>query len=572
MIPPFSSVGGVLILCMAVATAPASATEDSPRGPAPSDKTDIAADQPPPPKAAPRKRVVIEGNEIAPIPRPPHRPAFDPGGRTQGTGASGKTAAADAPMGPLTDDVTPVESEKAKDDGRKKPAKPSRIRVLTLDSLTAGLLEGGATATERIAVAVNKSAPLMLKGPVRDIVIGNPEVADIVVRATDRVYVLGKTVGETNIFLLGAGGRFVNRIDVSVGLDVDSVRDVLSRLMPDDRIEVNAVGDSLVLSGAVRSDGAAARARDIARRYVKKDENVVVMLQTRTEQQVLIQVRVAEVQKSVLKELGLTHTLSNTSFIGGDSAISGSLSKIGLGTEIAATINLSNILDNLSSTFTLLEKQGLVRNLAEPNLLAVSGESASLLAGGEYPVPVPDQDGVKIEYKPFGVGLSFLPVVLDSGRISLKLSTEVSSLSSTNQVQIGLSGGGSVTVRSFVVRRASSTVELPSGGSIMIAGLLQNDVVSSLNGVPGVMDLPILGALFRSSSFQRSESELVILVSALLVKPTDSKSLSLPTDGFVVSSDLDRYLIGRLQDIYVRRPIDRRAAPGPQGPIGYIID
>ncbi len=572
MIRPFSSVGGVLILCMAVATAPTSATEHSPRGPASSDKTDIAADQPPPPKAAPRKRVVIEGNEIAPIPRPPHRPAFDPGGRTQGTGASGKTAAADAPMGPLTDDVTPVASEKAKDDGRKKPAKPSRIRVLTLDSLTAGLLEGGATATERIAVAGNKSAPLMLKGPVRDIVIGNPEVADIVVRATDRVYVLGKTVGETNIFLLGAGGRFVNRIDVSVGLDVDSVRDMLSRLMPDDRIEVNAVGDSLVLSGAVRSDGAAARARDIARRYVKKDENVVVMLQTRTEQQVLIQVRVAEVQKSVLKELGLTHTLGNTKFIGGDARISGSVSKIGLGTEIAATINLSNILDNLSSTFTLLETQGLVRNLAEPNLLAVSGESASMLAGGEYPVPVPDQDGVKIEYKPFGIGLSFLPVVLDNGRISLKLATEVSSLSTTNQVEIGLSGGGSVTVQSFVVRRASSTVELPSGGSIMIAGLLQNDVISSLNGVPGIMDLPIIGTLFRSSSFQRSESELVILVSALLVKPSDPKSLSLPTDGFVVSSDLDRYLIGRLQDIYVRRPIDRRAAPGPQGPIGYIID
>jgi pilus assembly protein CpaC len=572
MVRELSTIASVLILGAALAAAPSTAKEHSPRGLATFGKIEIAADQPPPPKAAPRKRVVIEGDETAPIPRPPRRPAFDAIRGAQETGTPSKAATAGAPMGPLTDDVTPIESERAKGDEPKKAAKAPRIRVLTLDSRTAGLLEGSAIPAERIAVAVNKSAPLMLKGPVRDIVIGNPEVADIVVRASDRVYVLGKTVGETNIFLLGAGGRFVSRIDVSVGLDVDSVRDMLSRLMPDDRIEVNAVGDSLVLSGAVRSDGAAARARDIARRYVKKDENVVVMLQTRTEQQVLIQVRVAEVQKSVLKELGLTHTLGNTKFIGGDARISGSVSKIGLGTEIAATINLSNILDNLSSTFTLLETQGLVRNLAEPNLLAVSGESASMLAGGEYPVPVPDQDGIKIEYKPFGIGLSFLPVVLDNGRISLKLSTEVSSLSSTNQVEIGLSGGGSVTVQSFIVRRASSTIELPSGGSIMIAGLLQNDVVSSLNGVPGVMDLPILGALFRSSSFQRSESELVVLVSALLVKPTDSKGLSLPTDGFVVSSDLDRYLIGRLQDIYVRRPIDRRAAPGPQGPIGYIID
>ena len=236
--------------------------------------------------------------------------------------------------------------------------------------------------------------------------------------------------------------------------------------------------------------------------------------------------------------------------------------------SFAATVVISNLIDGLTSTFNLLETQGLVRNLAEPNLVAVSGESANLLAGGEYPVPVPGSDGtVAIEYKPFGVSLAFVPVVLDSGRISLKLETQVSAVSSSTVTYSGF------TVPSFTVRRADSTIELPSGGSFMIAGLLQNDVTAGLGGIPGIMDLPILGALFKSTSFKRDETELVILVSAILVKPSDPKNLTLPTDGFVVSNDLSRYLLGRLQETYVRRPGRAPLPPGgPQGPIGHIID
>jgi pilus assembly protein CpaC len=302
----------------------------------------------------------------------------------------------------------------------------------------------------------------------------------------------------------------------------------------------------------------------------------------RTEQQVLIQVRVAEIQKTALKELGIRHAANaagTTAFplklADNDAILSATIRQTGpttTDTGFAATILVSNLIDNLTTTFQLLETQGMVRNLAEPNLVAVSGESANLLAGGEYPVPVPGADGtVSIEYKPFGVSLAFVPVVLDSGRISLKLETEVSAITTANSITYPV-GSSTVTVRSFTVRRANSTVELPSGGSFMIAGLLQNDVTAALGGVPGIMEMPILGSLFKSTSFQRSETELVILVSALMVKPTDPKNLTLPTDGFVVSNDLSRYLLGRLQETYVRRPGRSLPSGGPQGPIGHIID
>jgi pilus assembly protein CpaC len=449
-----------------------------------------------------------------------------------------------------------------------------RVRAgaeMPLAKLTSSL---GEVPKENLMVPLNKTAQILLSQPVRDIIVGNPEVADVVVRSTDQVFVHGKVVGDTNLFMLDVNGKVIRRIEVSVQLEVDSLRQLLAQLLPNDPIEVSSIGDNLILSGNVRSDGIAGQARSVARRYVKNEENIVSLLKVRTEQQVLIQVRVAEVQKAVLKELGVTNTLSNVGmgavFVD-QGVMSATTTAVGLGTDIASQLNVRGVVNNLSSVFRFLEKQGLVKNLAEPNLLAVSGELANMLAGGEYPIPVPDKDGIKIEYKPFGVGLSFLPVVLDNGRISLKLSTEVSALSATNDVQIPVTGG-SVRVKSFTVRRANSTVELPSGGSIMIAGLLQNDVVSSLNGMPGLMDIPILGQLFSSSSFQRQETELVILVSAILVRPNDPKSLSTPTDGHVISSDFDRYFMGKLQETYVKKPLDNRALTGPQGSIGYIVD
>jgi pilus assembly protein CpaC len=224
--------------------------------------------------------------------------------------------------------------------------------------------------------------------------------------------------------------------------------------------------------------------------------------------------------------------------------------------------------DDSDTAVRLLERHGYIRTLAEPNLLAVSGETASMLAGGEYPIPIAQQNGtISVQYKPFGVILSFLPVVIDGGQISLRISTEVSALSDQNTVT-----AAGFTFKSFITRRANSVVEMPSGGNIMIAGLLQNDITDALNGVPGLMDVPVLGSLFRSTSFQRNETELVILVSAILAKPTDPRQLALPTDGFVPSTDLDRYFLGHLQNVYLKKPAEGPTAPQSlQGPIGYIV-
>jgi len=493
---------------------------------------------------------------------------------------------ADEPPPPAAAPRGRVEQERAgtaKNAEKGRARGPSRVRVLPSSEKAAAL--GGAerrAAGEVMSVALNKTVPLAFERAVRDIVVGNPDIADVIVRAADQVYIVGKTVGDTNIFLIGSDNKVLRRIEIAVRLDVESLKDSIAQHLPDESIEITSVGDSIILSGQARTDGAAAQARNLARRYVKGDENVINMIKIRTEQQVLIQVRVAEIQKTALKELGIRHaansggtTATQFKLADNDATLSATIRQLGpttTDTGFAATILVSNLIDNLTTTFQLLETQGMVRNLAEPNLVAVSGESANLLAGGEYPVPVPGSDGtVSIEYKPFGVSLAFVPVVLDSGRISLKLETEVSAITTANSITYPV-GSSTVTVRSFTVRRANSTVELPSGGSFMIAGLLQNDVTAALGGVPGIMEMPILGSLFKSTSFQRNETELVILVSALMVKPTDPKNLTLPTDGFVVSNDLSRYLLGRLQETYVRRP--GRGAPtgGPQGPIGHIID
>jgi len=411
---------------------------------------------------------------------------------------------------------------------------------------------------------LNKTEGIDLDKEIRDVVIGNPEIADIVIRSQKQIFLIGKKTGDTNIFFTDAQGNLIRKIDIVVQPDVDGIQSNIDQILLGEHIAVKGMGDSVVLTGTATSDGVAAKARDIARHFVAGDNNVISMLRVTNEQQVLLRVRVAEAKKTVLKELGVDNLLSPQTL--GPLTIQAATSALGLGPDIAGAIGIGT--SDSSSTIRLLEQQGYIRTLAEPNLLAVSGETASMLAGGEYPIPIAQQNGtLSVDYKPFGVILSFLPVVLDSGRISLRISTEVSALSDQNTVT-----AGGFTFKSFVTRRAISVVELPSGGELMIAGLLQNDITSSMNGVPGLMNLPILGSLFRSSSFQRNETELVILVSAILAKPADPRQFTLPTDGFVPASDLDRYFLGHLQDVYVKKPPQGPNAPQAlQGPLGYIV-
>lgn len=400
-----------------------------------------------------------------------------------------------------------------------------------------------------------------------DVLVGDPGIADVSVTSPRRLYVVGRETGLTNIFVQGDDGNEIARIELSVSLDPRPIKAALKRALPEERsIDVVADGEIVTLMGTASSDGAAGRAARIASRFVESDDQIVNLLTVNREQQVLIQVRVAEVQRTILKEIGISASFEDSP--GGIIASRGLIK----GNDFAGALTYSGIQD-LMVQLRLLEERGLVRNLAEPNLVAVSGETASMLAGGEYPIPVPDDDGIKIEFKPFGVTLSFLPVVLDSGRINLKLSTEVSALSNTNTVDWVLANSARISINSFTVRRASSTVELPDGGSLMIAGLIQNDILSGLAGVPGVMDLPILGQLFRSDSFRRNESELVVIVNASLVRPTAPDTLRSPTDAISPGGDLDRWLMGRILGRYAPGFIqDRLSSDRRQPPFGFTID
>ena len=296
------------------------------------------------------------------------------------------------------------------------------------------------------------------------------------------------------------------------------------------------------------------------------------MLRVANEQQVMLRVRVSEVSKTAIKNLGIDWNLSNIALGNGaiNAVLPGAASAITTPATISGVATDLGPIGSLDVTLSMLEQQNLAKNLAEPNLVTVSGEVANILVGGETPIPTAqDNNSITVEFKPFGVALSFLPVVLDSGRISLKVGTEVSALDVTNQVTLC---SGCSPISGLKVRRANSVVELPSGGSIMLGGLLSNDITSGLTGIPGAMNIPILGQLFRSNAFQHNETELVITVTALLVKPVQPKLLSVPTDGFAPASDLDNYFLGHLQNIYVKQPVPTgHNAPALQGPIGYII-
>ena len=450
--------------------------------------------------------------------------------------------------------------------GAMAPVKRVQIPVEPLPATPAG-------ESDQFELPLNKTRPIELDRAVRDVIIGNPEIADVVVRAPGQVYLIGRSVGETNVFLVDSKGGLVKKLEVVVQPDGSAVEAAIRQLLPKERINARGVGNSVVLSGVASSDGAAAQAQQIARRFVPDDENIINMITIGSEQQVLIKVKVAEIQKSVLKELGASNILDPQTL--GPLTLDLATAATGLSAStFAGVLGISSA--DTDSTFQLLETHGLLRTLAEPNLLAISGEPASMLAGGEYPVLAVSDDGdsgtVSVEYKPFGVSLAFLPVVVAPGRIWMKVSTEVSALSAQNSVVVPF-GDDSFQILGLSTRRANSTIELPSGGGIMIAGLLQNDIQSSVNGVPGLMDLPILGTLFRSTSFQRNETELVILVNVMLAKPVDPDQLATPTDGFAPSHDLDRYFLGNLQSLYVKRPPEgSQPSEGPKGPIGYIIN
>lgn len=429
-----------------------------------------------------------------------------------------------------------------------------------------------------ITLPVGKTRLINLPVDARDVMVANPEIVDVVVKTARKVFLVAQSVGDTNVFFLDSEGRVALRLEVRVEVDMTALRKALAEILPNETIKVTAVNTDIVLTGTVRSAKASEDARRIARRFVAEDENMVNMLSVLGGQQVFLQVRVAEVKRDIFKQLGidLTGVLTRTENIGFDLTTSVPTGVAGL---TVASVNAfatgTFVFDSgprsLTTVIKALESEGLVKNLAEPSLTAVSGETATLVAGGEFPIPIPtdEKDVFTIEFKQFGISLAFTPVVLESGRISLKVSTEVSELAT------GAGAGAltftNITVPALTLRRAETTVELPSGGSLVIAGLLQDDVVNTVTGIPGLMNLPILGALFRSQEFQRNETELIIIVTVYLVEPVAERALALPTDGFAPASDVDMYLFGRLHKIYVKPDLEPPAGQ-IEGPVGYIME
>jgi pilus assembly protein CpaC len=465
------------------------------------------------------------------------------------------------------------------------------VSAQTIDAQSTGLagMAGSGSTTVRVDLAAGgvsqdlslprgKSAIIELPVDVRDILITNPAVADAVLRTPRRIYVLGMTSGQTDAILFDASGRRILSLNIRVDADAGALASTINRVLPGARVKVESLGDSVILTGMVQNPIDADRAGQIALRYVAKPEQVLNMLSVAGKDQVMLKVRIVEVQRSVIKQLGVN--LNAVLQQGSGSITVGQSANFSINGTLpgGATIggSYAEALDTLTGSIRAFERVGLVRTLAEPNLTAVSGESARFLAGGEYPVPV-NQDNssgsVTVEYKPFGVGLAFTPVVMSGGRIALKISTEISEL--TTQGAFTLGGGGasstSLTIPALTVRRAETSVELPSGGSMMIAGLIQQQTRENIDALPGAGSIPVLGSLFRSRDYLSGDTEMVVLVTAYLVDPNNPGAFQTPADGLRFANDAETILFGKLNKT-VQAPPGANAGRTWQGPIGYVIE
>lgn len=560
-----------------------------------------------------------------------------------------------------------------------------------------------------------------LPADARDVIVSNPAVAEANVHSPRRITVIGIAPGETDAVFLDAAGRQILTLRVRVDAGVSALQDTLSRVAPGAQIRAEAINDSIVLTGLVTSMAEAERAVSVARAFVSAPEKVLNMMTVADSDQVTLKVRVVEVQRNAIKQLGLssdvvfnsgsqsvgfgrtnsygvngqamggggacfnqdrarttsysntntrsdqtssvtgtsnnssnttsnnssntiTNTTSNSSgttlttsdgrtitfqggapnaitvtdFEGNSVVLQGELAAEYLrstvsGTSLTSAISgvlgssvatsISNIIgqtitnnvgrtltdaieniassaydtvrgNNASACLQAFERVGLVRTLAEPNLTSVNGESATFLAGGEYPVPTGrDRDGnVTIEFKPYGVSLAFRPVVLSGGRISLQISAEVSELTQTGGITIGAGTNAPFNIAGLNVRRVQNTVEIPSGGSMMIAGLLQETTRQTVDSLPGMTNLPVLGSLFRSRDYLSGETELVVLVEPYIVNPTAPNRMQTPADGLRIAHDAETIFFGQLNQAYGSTAPTAATTAGWQGPVGYVIE
>jgi pilus assembly protein CpaC len=437
------------------------------------------------------------------------------------------------------------------------------------------------TAEQAVAIEVNEGHLVRIERPAAAVFVANPAIAEVAVKSPRLIYVFAKKPGETTLYAVDQKEAVVANLRLVVTHDLSTLSEGLNRMVPQGQVSAESVSGAIVLSGSVGTPAEAEDARRLATRFIGDGEEVINRLQVTQPNQVNLRVRIAEVSRSALRQFGINwDALANVGDFTFGLATGNPL--FGEPQEIAGQIfqpllTRQNGVNNLIGGFhdddvsvdtliDLLAEDNLIAILAEPNLTALSGETASFLAGGEFPVPVPDDDGIAIEYKKFGVGLSFTPTVLSPNRISMKVNPEVSQLSNEGAVRIE-----EIQVPSLTTRRAETTVELASGQSFAIAGLLQNNSSFDHSRVPGLGDMPILGDLFKSDRFSRQETELVIIVTPYIVKPIDDPAaVALPTDGVI--GPAGRRAAEESTTVSARQPTTISPAPGLAGAGGFVVE
>jgi pilus assembly protein CpaC len=488
--------------------------------------------------------------------------------------------------------------------------------------------------TKKVDLGKGKSLLVQFPFELKDVLVADPDTVDAVVQSSNRVFLIAKKIGNTNAFFFDTKGQQILTIEIAIGSDLTSLDGILRRMVPGSDIRSELAGEAIVLIGSVRTPADSKQANDIAIQFAQanigmlgstyttagvvggqavntqthvqsnvsqqtdrqQNKMVINLLKIEGEEQVMLKVTISEVQRSLLKQFGMnigavvnsgnftTRLLTDNALpltaaaglgtlpVPAFSTITGQLANYNTG-PAAGTFGNSGLTNyfqggntQIANALRALERDGLVRTLAEPTLTAVSGETAKFLAGGEFPIPLVDSQGqLSVLFKEFGVGLAFTPVVLSEGRISLRIDTEVSEL--TNEGAVVLS---SISIPALKKRSAKSTVEMPSGGSLAIAGLISDSTRQNIDGLPGVKDIPVLGTLFRSRDFTKSETELVVIVTPYMVRPTARQNLARPDDGFAPASDAKANLLGHVNRIYGKGR--ELPAGGLKGDYGFIVE
>ena len=430
-----------------------------------------------------------------------------------------------------------------------------------------------------LSLGIGKSIVIDLPRDIKDVLVADPKIANAVVRSAQRAYIIGAAIGQTNIVFFDSAGQQIAAYDIAVKRDLNGARAALKQILPNSDIQIDGLGDGVVLTGSVSSPIEAQQANDLAVRLAGGVDKVVNSIVVRGRDQVMLKVTIAEVARSIIKQLGidlagsmnygtavLNFNNSNPFTATGQPLVGSNAITTAFGAK-----------PTVQATLRAMESAGVTRTLAEPNLTAISGESATFIAGGEFPVPTGvtcqtttggtiGQCSPSIAFKKFGVSLNFTPVVLTEGRISLRVMSEVSEVSNDNSITVT-----GITVPSVKTRRAETTLEIPSGGSMAMAGLIQDQTKQAINGLPGLSSLPVLGTLFRSRDYQDNKTELMVIVTPYVVRAVSQKDLSRPDDGFAAASDPQADLLGSINRIY-GVPGRNEPAKSYRGTYGFITD